>query len=105
MTSPGLPERDLRLDLFRALALWLLFLQELPAQNASLMNVRAFGFADATAIFILVFGYTAGFVYGEVMRERGLLVATAQIVRRAWQVYVAHVFLFVMYVAEISYVA
>src|SRR5215467_7676365 len=39
------------------------------------------------------------------MRERGFVVAAANILRRAWQVYVAHVFLFVFYIAEIAYVS
>ena len=39
------------------------------------------------------------------MRERGFLVAGARILRRTWQIYVAHVFLFTIYLAEISYVA
>ena len=33
------------------------------------------------------------------------MVATARILRRAWQIYVAHVFLFTIFLAEISYVA
>src|SRR3981189_3950106 len=39
------------------------------------------------------------------MRDRGVVVASARILKRAWQVYVAHIFLFVIYMAEISYVA
>jgi OpgC protein len=39
------------------------------------------------------------------MRERGFVVTGARILRRAWQIYVAHVFLFVIFVAEIAYVA
>jgi len=35
----------------------------------------------------------------------GFIVAGAHILRRAWQIYVAHVFLFAIYLAEISYVA
>jgi hypothetical protein len=31
--------------------------------------------------------------------------ATAQVLRRAWQLYVAHIFLFVLFVAEVSYTA
>src|SRR5205823_13925010 len=38
------------------------------------------------------------------MRERGPIAASARILKRGWQVYVAHVFLFVIYLAEISYV-
>jgi hypothetical protein len=98
-------ERDLRLDLFRGLALWLLFLDQLPSAVVSAFSIRSYGFSDATEIIIFIFGYTAGFVYGELLRERGFVIATANIVRRAWQVYVAHVFLFVFYVAEIAYVS
>jgi len=39
------------------------------------------------------------------MRERGFVVSGARILRRAWQIYVAHIFLFAIYMAEISYVA
>src|SRR4029078_12747551 len=33
------------------------------------------------------------------------LVGGARVLRRAWQIYVAHIFLFAIYIAEISYVA
>ena len=39
------------------------------------------------------------------MIERGFIVAGARILKRAWQIYVAHVFLFAIYIAEIAYVA
>jgi len=39
------------------------------------------------------------------MREAGFVVATARICGRVWQIYVAHVFLFTIFLAEISYVA
>ena len=37
--------------------------------------------------------------------EHGFIVASARVLKRAWQIYVAHVFLFAIYLAEISYVA
>jgi hypothetical protein len=39
------------------------------------------------------------------MREHGPVVASARILKRAWQVYVAHIFLFAIYMAEIAYVS
>src|SRR5260221_6467402 len=39
------------------------------------------------------------------MEEAGFVVAAARILRRSWQIYVAHVFLFTIFLAEISYVA
>jgi len=38
------------------------------------------------------------------MLERGFVVATARILKRVFQIYVAHVFLFTIFLAEISYV-
>src|SRR5215472_1627919 len=97
--------RDLRLDLFRGIALWLIFLDHIPSNLVAWGTIRNYGFSDATEIFVFVSGYTAAFVYGNEMRERGLVIAGAHILRRAWQIYVAHVFLFAIYLAEISYVA
>src|SRR2546421_10425533 len=97
--------RDLRLDFFRGIALWLIFLDHIPSNLVAWGTIRNYGFSDATEIFVFVSGYTAAFVYGKEMRERGFMIAGAHILRRAWQIYVAHVFLFAIYLAEISYVA
>ena len=97
--------RDLRLDLFRGIALWLIFLDHIPSNVVAWGTIRNYGFSDATEIFVFVSGYTAAFVYGKEMHERGFMIAGAHILRRVWQIYVAHVFLFAIYLAEISYVA
>src|SRR5436305_5490766 len=98
-------ERELRLDLFRGLALWLIFIDHLPPNILTWLTIRNYGFSDATEIFIFISGYTAAFVYGRAMQDAGFVVATARILRRVWQIYVAHVFLFTIFLAEISYVA
>ena len=98
-------ERDLRLDLFRGVALWLIFLDHIPENIVSWITIRNYGFSDATEIFIFISGYTAAFVYGRTMRQRGFVLASARILRRAWQIYVAHIFLFTIFMAEIAYVA
>ena len=103
--APPVSERELRLDLFRGLALWLIFIGHLPNSVVTWFTLRNYGFSDATEIFIFISGYTAAFVYGRAMQERGFVVASARILKRAWQIYVAHIFLFTIYLAEISYVA
>jgi hypothetical protein len=105
MTPVVQTERDLRLDLFRGLALWLIFLDHVPNNIVAWFTIRNYGFSDATEIFIFISGYTAAFVYGRTMLQRGFIVSGARILKRAWQIYVAHVFLFAIYIAEISYVA
>ncbi len=98
-------ERELRLDLFRGLALWLIFIDHLPPNILTWLTIRNYGFSDATEIFIFISGYTAAFVYGRALLDRGFVVAAARILKRVWQIYVAHVFLFTIFLAEISYVA
>jgi hypothetical protein len=98
-------ERDLRLDLFRGIALWLIFLDHIPSNAVSWVTIRNYGFSDATEIFVFISGFTAAFVYGRAMREQGIVVAGARVLKRAWQIYVAHIFLFAIYLAEIGYVA
>jgi len=105
ISLPAIGERELRLDLFRGLALWLIFIDHLPASLLTWFTIRNYGFSDATEIFIFISGYTAAFVYGRAMLESGVVIATARILRRVWQIYVAHVFLFTIFLAEISYVA
>jgi hypothetical protein len=102
---PAAGERELRLDLFRGLALWLIFIDHLPPNILTWFTIRNYGFSDAAEIFIFISGYTAAFVYGRAMLQVGVVVATARILRRVWQIYVAHVFLFTIFLAEISYVA
>ena len=105
ISLPVVGERELRLDLFRGLALWLIFIDHLPPSLLTWFTIRNYGFSDATEIFIFISGYTAAFVYGRALLESGFVVAAARILRRAWQIYVAHVFLFTIFLAEISYVA
>jgi len=99
------PDRDLRLDLFRGLALWLIYLDHIPSNIVAWVTIRNYGFSDATEIFIFISGFTAAFVYGRAMRDYGFVVAGARILKRAWQIYVAHIFLFAIYLAQIAYVA
>jgi hypothetical protein len=98
-------ERELRLDLFRGIALWLIFIDHLPPNILTWFTIRNYGFSDATEIFIFISGYTAAFVYGRAASDRGWIIATARILKRVWQIYVAHVFLFTIFLAEISYIA
>ena len=104
--APAIPtDRDLRLDLFRGLALWLIYLDHIPSNIVAWITIRNYGFSDATEIFIFISGFTAAFVYGRAMRDYGFVVSSARILKRGWQIYVAHIFLFVIYMGQIAYVA
>jgi hypothetical protein len=100
---PGV--RDLRLDLFRGLALWFIFIDHVPDNIVSWLTVRNYGFSDATEIFVYISGYTAVIAYSRMMARDGWVRAAARIYRRVWQLYVAHILLFVAFIAQIAWVS
>jgi hypothetical protein len=109
VTFPGMAdtragvERDLRLDFFRGLALFFIFIDHIPENKLNWFTLPSIGFSDAAEIFIFISGYTAAMVYGRTLLDQGILFAGAQVYRRVWQLYVAHIFLFVIFTAEVSY--
>ncbi|MGD0846990.1 MAG: OpgC domain-containing protein [Bradyrhizobium sp.] len=104
LALPASGVRELRLDLFRGLALWLIFIDHVSPDVLTWFTIRSYGFSDAAEIFIFISGYTAAFVYGRAMFESGFDIATARILRRVWQIYAAHMLLFLIVVAEVCYV-
>src|SRR5882672_4524218 len=102
-----LPEkgRDLRLDLFRGVANWAIYLDHIPDNVVNWITTRNYGFSDAADLFVFISGYTASFVYARMMIERGFVVGATRLMKRVWQLYVAHVFLFVIYIVTIGFVA
>jgi hypothetical protein len=98
-------ERDLRLDFFRGLALFCIFFDHLPNNILAEFTLQSMMFSDAAEVFILISGYTAGMVYGRAMERQGFLVAGVRVYQRVWQLYVAHVFLFMIFMAIVAYSA
>ena len=97
--------RDLRLDLFRGVANWAIYLDHIPDNVVNWITTRNYGFSDAADLFVFISGYTASFVYARMMLERGFIVGATRLTKRVWQLYVAHIILFVIYIASISYLA
>src|SRR3990172_3651419 len=96
-------ERDLRLDFFRGLALFFIFIDHIPNNPLAQFTLQSVAFSDAAEVFILISGYTAGMVYGRAMERQGPLVAGVRVYHRVWQLYVAHVFLFTLFMAMMAY--
>lgn len=97
--------RDLRLDLFRGLALWFIYLNHIPGNSFDWLTSRHYGFSDTTEIFFFVSGYTCAIAYGEALEKHGARVAIARILRRAIEIYVGFVLLVVVYLSAVYAVA
>lgn len=98
-------QRDVRLDLFRGLANWAIFLGHISGTILSWFTTRNYGFSDGADLFVFISGYTATLVFGRMMVARGFIIGATRLMRRVWQIYVAHILLFVFYVTSIHYVA
>src|SRR5690606_38999018 len=85
--------RDLRLDFFRGLALWFIFIDHVPSSAIGRLTFRNFGFSDATEIFVFISGYTAAIVYGRLLARDGFLPMTFEVLKRCWRLYAAHILL------------
>ena len=97
--------RDMRVDFFRGLALWWIYTDHIPGDVLGDYSLRNFAMCDATEIFVLLAGFGAGIAYGSVMNRQGYLYAAADTLRRTWTLYIAHIFLFVVYTAQVAYSA
>lgn len=99
----GVSQRDLRLDFFRGLGLLFIFIDHIPDNWVSYLTLANVVFCDAAEIFVFISGISAALVFGRLLMREGYVFAAAQALRRTWTLYVAHVFLFVIFTAQVSY--
>jgi hypothetical protein len=97
--------RDLRIDFARGIANYFMLLDHIPNNVVNLLTMRNFGFSGAVDLFAFISGYAVAILYGRMMLERGFVVAASRIFKRAWQLYAAHIVLFVVYINAIGWVA
>lgn len=79
--------------------MFIIFIAHLPWNPWALWIPARFGFSDATEIFVFCSGMASAIAFGAVYEVRGWLMGTARVVFRVWQVYWAHVALFLVIVA------
>jgi len=86
--------RDPRLDFFRGLAMFIILLAHTPGNTWTLWIPARFGFSDATEIFVFCSGMASAMAFGAIFANRGFLLGSARIGFRVWQVYWAHIGIF-----------
>jgi hypothetical protein len=96
--------RDLRIDFFRGIALWCIFIDHLMIGNLRLITLKQYGFCDAAEWFILLSGILAGIAYERSWTRDGLLSARLKIARRAFAIYRTHVVIYLLFLVEVGIV-
>jgi hypothetical protein len=90
--------RDPRLDFFRGLGMFIIFIAHVPWNSWTDWIPARFGFSDAADMFVFCSGMASAIAFGRIFVEQGWWLGTARIAHRVWQVYWAHIgsFLVVM---------
>jgi hypothetical protein len=93
-SNAAVGRRDPRLDFFRGMAMFIIFIAHSPGNNWVNWIPARFGFSDATEIFVFCSGMASAIAFGRIFETQGLAMGTARILYRVWQVYWAHIGLF-----------
>lgn len=83
--------RDARLDMFRGIALVMIFINHVPGTIYENATSRNFGFSDAAEAFVFMSGMAAGLAYSNGFRSGHVWSATAKVWARARQLYFVHI--------------
>lgn len=83
--------RDQRLDMFRGLALVMIFINHAPGTIYEDWTSRNFGFSDAAEAFVLMSGIAAGLAYSPQFRRPGWWPGIARVWGRARTLYLVHI--------------
>jgi hypothetical protein len=94
--------RDLRLDLFRGCAMIIILIAHIPFNRLSNYIPARYGWSDAADIFVFCSGMASALAFGAVFVRRNWMMGTARVAYRVWQVYWAHIGLFVAIAATMA---
>jgi hypothetical protein len=86
--------RDIRLDFFRGIAMFIILIAHIPFNRLSNYIPARYGWSDAAEIFVFCSGMASALAFGKVFVTRGWGMGLARVAYRCWQVYWAHVCLF-----------
>lgn len=94
LSSAPVNVRDLRLDFFRGLAMFIILIAHTPGNFLTSWIPARWGFSDATEIFVFCSGMASAIAFGRGFDRVGWRLGSARVAFRVWQVYWAHVGLF-----------
>jgi hypothetical protein len=86
--------RDPRLDFFRGIAMFIIYIAHCRGNLLWHYIPARFGLSDAADMFVFLSGMAASIAFGGTFMRQGMLMGTARIVHRCWQLLVAHLGLF-----------
>src|ERR1051325_2724138 len=83
----GVAQRDLRIDFFRGLALYMIIFDHVPGDPLSKLTYMHLGFSDAAEIFVFLSGVSCGIVYSRLLSRKGVGCLLKRVSWRTLQIY------------------
>jgi hypothetical protein len=99
MTNQG---RDPRLDFFRGSAMFIIYIAHCRGNFLWDYIPARFGLSDAADMFVFLSGMAAAIAFGGTFVRQGMLLGTARILHRCWQLLIAHLGLFFTVAAVVA---
>ena len=85
------PQRDPRIDVFRGLALMMIFVDHIPDDLLNRVTLHNFGFCDAAEVFVLLAGFSAMLAYGRAFDREGAASGLRRVAVRVGRIYLFQV--------------
>jgi hypothetical protein len=79
--------RDVRIDFFRGLAIYMIFVDHVVGDPLAKLTYQHLGFSDAAEIFVFLSGLTCGIAYSRVLERMGSSALMSTLTKRAWRIY------------------
>ena len=92
--APAATTRDIRLDFFRGLAMFIILCAHTPSNFFTSWIPARWGFSDATEIFVFCSGMASAIAFGRTFDRAGWALGAGRVGYRVWQVYWAHIGMF-----------
>ena len=96
--------RDPRLDFFRGIAMFIILIAHTSWNSWTLWIPARFGFSDATEIFVFCSGMASAIAFASVFDRHSWFMGAARVVHRVWQVYWAHIGMFIVICLWVSFI-
>ncbi|MCS6933246.1 MAG: OpgC domain-containing protein [Acetobacteraceae bacterium] len=98
-------QRAWQIDLFRGLALVMIFINHVPDNPLAVLTSANYGFSDAAEGFVLMAGIAAGLVYLRKHEQEGWGGTFARAWTRAFELYSAHLLILLLSAAFVAWMA
>lgn len=89
-SSAAARTRDQRLDFFRGLTMFIIFVAHADINPLNNWIPAQFGFSSGAEVFVFCSGVASALAFGRIFQEHGLWLGIARVLHRMWQIYWAH---------------